>query len=321
MSSLEQKILSQPWEFELMQVVRLLEGASPAPGVGEGPPSLEPLRLRPEKSLGFPPAQVAGVEQEDSPKGIQRWVVTQQVMGLYGVGSPLPAYIPQMIAQAYQDPDPLRDLLDIFNHRLVSLYYRVWKAHQLWAGGQVELMLAALVGAEHPGEGWRVAPARLLKYAGLVGPGQRSAAGLEALVEGYFGLESVEVVEFYPVKVALRPHECTRLGQGPQAHSRLGLQSILGREVVDHTGTFLLRLGPMDLETMKRFMPGGVAFAELVFLVGLYTRRALGFVIEYLLETEQVQGLRLGDGEGALGWGSWLGQPKGRVAGVKVGVV
>ncbi len=329
MSWLRDKLLNQGYAFELFQAIRLLEDLYPqAPPLGgEGPAAEEKVHLRPHRGLGFPPAEVHSIQHLraswQAPAG-ERWLVTQTLMGLYGVNSPLPSYFAEMVAQAYQDPDPLRDFLDLFNHRMLSLYHRAWKKHRL--ATQVDptgpdrftLALCALLGHQEvpSDQQWEVAPTRLVRYCGLLGAGPRPPGGLETLLADYFGLEGVEVIPFHRRRLRLPPRDRTRLGARQGQHHRLGQSALLGESIRDSAGQFLLRLGPLDLATFRRLQPGSPAFRELLFLVRLYTRGRLEFVLELVLPREKAPPARLG--QCVLGRECWLGSPRHRRARVRL---
>lgn len=50
-------------------------------------------------------------------------------MGLYGVESPLPTHYSDDIAQRREGVEATEDFLDLFNHRLIAQYYRIWRKY------------------------------------------------------------------------------------------------------------------------------------------------------------------------------------------------
>jgi type VI secretion system ImpH/TssG family protein len=232
-----------------------------------------------------------------------------------------------MIAQAYQDPDPLRDLLDIFNHRLIPLYYRAWKRNHPAAGmdpgapDRLTLALCALIGQEpgSPAGDWVVAPERLLRYAGLLMGRSRPGGGLETAISDYFGIDQVKVQPFLERRVRLHPWETSRLG-APGRNNRLGRSLVLGEWVNDVAGQFRLSLGPLSLQSFQKLQPGQPAFNELIFLVNFYTRHQLDFELELILDREDIKPFVLSAkwGLNPLGRYSWLGRPPRRTASVYI---
>lgn len=322
MKDLRQKLLTEGYAFEFFQAVRLLEDLEPGrvPCGAQGPYQDEAVGLRPNTSLGFPPGDIHKIERDVNPRTKRAyWRITQNIMGLYGTNSPLPSYFAEMIAQAYQDQDPLRDFLDIFNHRLLSLFYRAWKKHDLSQSGDLGHVsgmvgsLCAMIGKQPDtsDRDWKVAPQRLLRYAGLLSSGRRPAGGLEAMVSDYFGIEQVRVEQFLRRKVRLAKNDLSRIGDSG-ANNQLGGTLVLGEHVYDVGGQFKLCLGPMDVKSFLALQPGRPSYLELVFLVKLYTRQQLDFVLELILDSDQVEPLRLAGKESrhTLGRYSWLGTPQ-----------
>ena len=97
----------------------------------------------------------------------------------------------------------LRDFLDIFNHRLISLFYQAWEKYRFGASyerGQrdaVSQRLMDLVGLGTSGltQQQDVRDESLLFYSGLLSHRPRSAAGLEQMLADYFQIP-VEAQQF-----------------------------------------------------------------------------------------------------------------------------
>src|SRR5512146_1022934 len=125
------RLFREGYMFDFFQAVRLLErffpeGKSPGEAVDIAE---EQIRFRPHNGLAFPATDVRGVEHLE---GVQeRARITATFMGLYGIGSPLPVYFYDSVATETEESKPLRDFLDMFNHRLYSLFYRSWRKYRL----------------------------------------------------------------------------------------------------------------------------------------------------------------------------------------------
>lgn len=323
MNDLRKELLNRGYAFEFFQAVRLLEALTPgaAQAGGQGPYSQETVHIRPNRDLAFPAGDIQKIEMlPDNPAGRDVWRITQNFMGLYGVNTPLPPYFAEMVAQNYQDPDPLRAFLDLFNHRLLGLYYQAWKKHHRAASvnparpDKLTMALCALIGQE-PGAGredWLVAPERLVRYLGLLAGRTRSAAGLEAMISDYFGISNVRVSPYLVKKYRLRPKDITHIGVEGR-NNRLGQSVVLGRRVDDVAGQFRLSLGPLSPASFDKLQPGEPAYMELVFLVHFFTRHQLDFELELILNSEDVKPFKLSSQHetNPLGRHSWLGNPQG----------
>ena len=105
-----------------------LEQLRPQPGGigGTSSPSRETVRFRANPALGFPPEEVAAIAAPT--REGDRIVVTANLLGLHGPASPLPPSFTERIVLA--EDSTLRDFSDFFNHRLLSLLFRVWKHYR-----------------------------------------------------------------------------------------------------------------------------------------------------------------------------------------------
>ncbi|MFT6916473.1 MAG: type VI secretion system ImpH/TssG family protein [Motiliproteus sp.] len=210
-----------------------------------------------------------------------------------------------------------RDFLDLFNHRLISLFYRCWKKYhpefqyQAGATDDFSRWLFALMGA--PDAQARQASAlcwpRLLGYLGLLSMQARSANTLTAVVSGYFEGIPVEVEEHVPRWAYIPDAQRCRLGLGC---SVLGDTVSLGARVRDRSGKFLVRLGPLSKSAFVRFLPTGEDHAALRELVIFLMPQQLLFDIELRLAAEAESqpdlssSFALQAGGGQLGWSTWL---------------
>src|SRR6202040_296448 len=82
-------------------------------------------------SLNFPPSQIYEVQkQPDAPP-----LMTVTFMGLTGPSGILPRHYTEMLIRLDRESRTaeryiLRNWLDLFNHRLVSLFYRAWEKYR-----------------------------------------------------------------------------------------------------------------------------------------------------------------------------------------------
>jgi len=309
-----------PRRFSFFQAVRLLERAAAGaePLGGDGPPSAEAVRLRSSASLAFQASDVTRLERREDAEGGPRWHLTTTVMGLVGASSPLPAFYSEDVLQ-YETrfapaEDPARRLLDVPGHRFLSHLYRSW-ARCRWAlayrpGARDETsrrMLALLgLGAGPRGARPAVPPARLLRYAGLLGRRVRGAGVLSAALSDWFGRVPVRVEQCVPQRVEVPEPDRLRLGR--QACT-LGADAVLGASVADRAGRFRVVVGPLgSRRDYERFLPGSPRARELDALVGLFVPDPPDWDVEVRLRGPAVPRTQLtGDGGASrLGWTTWL---------------
>lgn len=325
--ALEERIPREAHAWSFFQIVRALAATAPGASVpgGGGPARAENLRFRPALSLGFAPSGVAGVERledaEEDGAPTPRWRVEVNFMGVYGPASPLPNHFTEDFLHTPHEPDPARDFVDLFHHRMISLFYRAWEKYRYplryGRGGRDPLTqrMLCLAGLGTPGmqDGARLSLPPLLRTAGLLADGHRSAAGLECFLRVQLGLERVRVVACAPRRARIPHAQRLALGKGDV---QLGCSTVLGERLADRAGAFRIVVGPLRLPAYRRFLPGGEDLARLVRLARLYVRDPLDFSVVLRLEEAEVPGLRLASPDPQpLGWASWV-SPTGREEGV-----
>ena len=129
--TLEEALQETPYRFDFFQAVRLLENQRPdRPRVGKSQHSHEdPARFGQEPTLAFPASTLNPFRslRQASPA---RMVVN--FMGLFGPHGPLPMHLTEYARERLlHDKDAsFSRFLDIFHHRMISLFYRAWAANQ-----------------------------------------------------------------------------------------------------------------------------------------------------------------------------------------------
>lgn len=313
-----EELLAEPHHFSFFQAVNLLERANPdaVPVGGDGPAAREIVRFRPEVGLGFPAASIASAELVQSTDfwggEESRYRLTANIFGLYGAQSPLPNHYAEDILQEQQDDTTVRDFLDIFHHRIYSLFYRVWQKYRypvqfrLGMEDDFTRRFLALVGLGSPEvqQAAGLEPRRLLRYAGLLVQRPRSSAALAALVADWFGGIRTEVTACTGRWVNIRPDDRNRLGQ---QGCRLGEDMVMGERVYDRSGQYQLSLGPVGLAAYLRLLPDGEDHDLLNKLTRFFVTDNLDAELEVRLLGSEVPPLQLdSDQPPRLGWTSWL---------------
>lgn len=304
-------LLEKGRRFSFFQAVRLLERIRPGSvHVGrQGPAARESIRLRPSKSLGFPRSDLESVEiLEDS----GRYQITSTFLGLYGSTSPLPTYYSQELLWQDDSENCVRDFLDLFHHRLLSLFFRCWTKYRYFvrymAGGTDEVSgnLLSLVGLATDGlrAASPVSPVMLIRYAGLITQRPHGAEALRAILTTWFGGLRIEVCQLVHRWVRLPLNRRNHLGR---SSTTVGEDLVLGARVSDRAGKFRVVVGPVGWERFQRFLPDGDEFAVLVALTRLFVTDPLEFDVEVRLKGDEVPRLRLGGASPyRVGWTTWV---------------
>ncbi|MBU2550296.1 MAG: type VI secretion system baseplate subunit TssG [Proteobacteria bacterium] len=314
------KLLESGHRFSFFQALRLIELIHPeAPRLGgRGPAAREIVRLRPDLSLVFPKSDLKAIEREaGTPEGLERFLVTVGFLGLYGSVSPLPTFYTESI---YADDDPdavrVRRFLDVFHHRLTSLFYRTWWKYrytvQFEPDGQDEFSrrLLPLTGRAETPALRDVPRMELLASLGLLTQLPRSAASLERFLAAFFDHVPVRVIQCIERWVILKPDQKNALGR---RNAELGLDCLAGEKVRDRRGRFRVRLGPLGFEAFLSFTPKGEQFKLLCGLVQLFVMDPLDFEVEVVLKGDEARPMQLtARAPNHLGWTSWLVSAPGK---------
>ena len=320
---LKAHLQESPTSFEFFQAVRVLERLLPDRGpVGTFlRPSEEVVRFTVNPDTSFPASEIQTLQVEDGHPA--RMGVN--FMGLTGPEGVLPYCYSLLISERIRERDTApRDFLDIFHHRIISLFYRAWEKYRFAVSYERDQQdrltqhLKDLVGLGEPGLQDRlgIRDDAVLFYTGLLGPQQRSAAALEHLIGDYFGVPaSVEqfIGGWYPLSATT---ECT-LGDEGDPSEQLGWGAVAGEEVWDPQARVRLRLGPLTRSQYEDFLPFGSAYDPLRTLTRFFCGDQFDFEVQLILARDEVPPVILGDeGPGSpLSWCTWMrSQPFSRNA-------
>jgi type VI secretion system protein ImpH len=324
---------AEPHRFDFFQAVRLLGLLRPdrTPVGRTARPSRETVRFAAKLGLAFPPSSIheltglkagAGDDPADDPPPR----MTVAFLGLTGPSGVMPHTYTELVQERRRAGDAgLAAFLDLFNHRLISLFYRAWEKHRLLVADEqaglhataagrpnddgLGRQLMALIGLGLPDlRGRRGLPDSVpLAYANLFARRQRPAVMLSAMLRDYASFP-VEVLQFQASWLVLDPADRSKMGR-LGAFNRLGVDLVAGGRVRDIQGRFRLRIGPLGLAQYRALLPGGPSLRPLAELTRLYVDGELSFDIQLVLKAGQVPPCRMGAGPGAgarLGRDAWL---------------
>jgi type VI secretion system protein ImpH len=342
--------------FDFFQAVRVLEfwhreRAAARPGAFE---PLEPVGrddfprevawFRAVPSLSFPstaiarahaPRSAAGRSQvpEVSEARAQVSIIPAHAaeifvtfFGLTGPSGVLPLHYTELLLRRIREKDTTsRDFFDLFNHRLISLFYRAWEKYRLVVGYERSRLdqnqtpdlitrgLYCLVGMGTSGLQNRltVDDEVFVHYAGHFAHDPRTADALESLLTDYLGM-SARVIQLHGQWLKLDGENLTMMPFGAMPagqNNQLGVSLILGDRVWDIQSKIRIRLGPLKWRDFRSLMPDGGGLLRLYQLVRTYIGPTLDFDVQPILEPQEVPWTRLSPkpGQGAyLGWNTWI---------------
>ncbi|KIQ00944.1 MULTISPECIES: type VI secretion system baseplate subunit TssG [Pseudomonas] len=299
-----------PWNYDFFQAMRRIECEYPErPRLGHSVRLVDdPLRLGQKPDCGFAPSTLASVIHDST--GTPR--IEQFFFGLTGPNGPLPLHLTEHARerQRHHGDATFKRFLDVFNHRLLTLFYRAWAearptVSQDRAGDDYwSPRLGALSGrGMHSlmGQG-PINDAARYYFTGHLAAQTRYPDGLQAILSEYFGVP-VALEEY--VGQWLQLPEYSRLGAST---CTLGVDLCLGTHVWDRQHKFRLRMGPLSLAQYRRLLPDQPLLAELAAWVAEYVGEELDWDTNLVLKQEEVPQANLA-GDYRLGFDTWLGTP------------
>ncbi len=328
--SLESELFTEGYRFSFFEAVRLLARIYPdraLPG-GLSHPSRECVRFRERISMEFPASEIHEMIRPADPARPAAMIVA--FIGLAGPMGVLPShYTEALIEREALNDGALADFLDLFHHRLVSLFYRAWEKYHFVVPYERAALAArhtgnapgaatqdALttnlfdligMGTKHLRGRLRIPDLAMLRYAGLIAQRPHSATALSALLSDYFEIP-VQVRQFMGKWLRLE-HASLSYMRRPGTHNTLGFGAVAGDAVWNFQAKFRVIAGPLTLERYVELLPDGDAYAEMVEWTRFFAGLALDFDIQLVLKADAVPWCRLRDsGPDAprLGWLGWL---------------
>ena len=318
--------------FDFFQLVRLLEASRPEcsrVGLSVSPQD-EAVRFEQIASTSFPPGDLRRLEAraDDQPP-----TLSVHHFGLLGPHGPLPNVLTDYIVQriAYRDTTWLQ-FVNVFNHRLISFYYRSWamanKAvdydrasvnkdladkETIPQGQRFRGYVSCLSGNAKPDTAARdrsLEDALLFLAGRLVFP-TANVEGLESMIESFFGIR-VRVETFAPRWMPVPVQDKWSCG-ATGVPGMLGVNTILGGRLLDYQNNIRVVVGPLSWRDFKRLLPPKAdgqprqrsSFHRLCALVKRYTRDQFFWDLQLVLDRKHVPRIRL-NGKRSLGRDTWL---------------
>lgn len=281
-------------------------------------PQQEPVSLKADTDTAFPASEIASWNHEtDTPE------VKVAFFGMFGPSGALPQHYSQLINDRARVKDfALRDFLDMFNHRLLSFFYRCWEKHQFpiayetsRATGREDAVtgaLRALIGLRTEGLWDRLSlpSSDFLFFSGHLSNRRPTASAVQAMIQSAFNVQA-QVVQFVGQLMLIPLSEQTRMGTQPFGFSignHLGVEAIAGQRVWDFQNKFRIRIGPLTLKGFLEFNPGSQKLRQLFDLVRSYVGPQYDVDVQVVLKRNEVVTAQLDSPlSGNLGWNTWLG--------------
>jgi len=310
--SLTEALRDKPYGFDFFQAVRRLECAHRnLPRIGHSQrPQGDPVRFCQNVSLAFAPSALDAY-YEAADERAARLVVN--FFGLLGTNGPMPLVITEYVYDRLHNhrDNTLTSFLDVFNHRMISLFYRAWACNQQSVShdrkeeDRFAVYIGSLFGIGEDSFRNRdaVPDVGKLHYSGRLVCQTKNAEGLREILEDYFGV-TVEIEEFVGQWIELpQEHRC-RVGESAE-NSRMGCTLVVGSRFWECQQKFRVKFGPMNFSDYQRMLPGGDSIRRFIAWIKNYVGDELSWELQLILSAAEVPRIRLGK-MGQLGWSTWI---------------
>ncbi|MDQ2928238.1 MAG: type VI secretion system baseplate subunit TssG [Pseudomonadota bacterium] len=321
LAALFEALVRAPREHDFFAVLRHVESLHPdLPRFGFAlRPSQEALRLGQDAELAFAPAALESFDMQARP--VPRLGV--RFFGLLGPQGPMPLHFTEYTRERlrFRGDATLARFLDMFHHRLLTLFYRAWAQAQptVHHDRPGDDRFATWLGASFGSEGEAATPRSLpnqarLFQAGLLGMRSRHPEGLSKLLREYFRVP-VRIEQHVAHWMDLDREDRSRLGfsrsrpeRSAVAAPQIGVSTTSGSKWRDRQYKFRLAIGPLTIARYMDFLPGTRTWLRLREWVQQYTGLDLRWDVELALAGSEVPEPRLGRSI-RLGVTAWIGRP------------
>lgn len=306
------RLREEPWKFDFFRALRVLENEHPElPKIGESViPAQDSVQFTQQTEMVFASSTLGEFTQDASDA---RPKLSVRFFGLLGANGPMSLNLTTYaLERSHNQRDgTLVSFLNIFHHRMISLFYRAWALCQKSVDYDrpVTSRFAGYIGSFF-GFGEQtllnkdsVLDRSKIYYAGRLAPQSRCASGLQDILSDYFGV-AAEIITFFGHWIGIPDDLRTRLGIHPE-NATLGCSAILGSHQWDVQNRIRVRLGPMDFSRFRDFLPGAQSLQRLADWIGFYTGNQFFWDVQILLKAGEVPATVLGSGS-MLGRTSWL---------------
>lgn len=339
MTNLVRQMRKEPHRFDFFQAMRLLRIAALTTdevprgrSVGEDyGPDKEFVRFRTLSTFRYPaqPMRSISTSYRELDDNLEEHPVTEMVvtfMGLTGPHGVLPRHYTQLLIDRIRERDfALRDFLDLFNHRVISLFYRAWEKHRFPVVYESTALqrarrgddlftrcLYALTGHGLPGLRQRLETSDelFLYYGGLFAQRRPTAVSLESMLVDYLGVPA-RILQFQGQWLYLTVSDQSSLPTAEGSENRnnqLGQNVVIGRRVWDIQHRFRVHIGPVTYAQFRRLMPSGDRLARVCQVIRTYVGPSYDFDLQVVLKSTEAPRCCLGNGgvPSRLGWNTWL---------------
>lgn len=302
-TSVKDNLFEDACGFNFFKAVHLLEGYSQDKQIGKLlSPKKDAVRFRVEPGFSFPASDIQALQNGHAhPKP----VMTVNFMGLIGPNGVLPQWYNAYAQERNHGNDfSMTDFMDMFHHRLISLFYRAWKKYRLAENYSKEgtdpitKTLSRFVGmgeeeekadSEFAGSAKR----RLIYFTGLASRSVPTTFAIETVIANATGVP-VNVEQFVERMIPIHDEDKTCLGR---ANGTLKKNALCGSRFRDVSSFFWVELGPMPWKKYMAFQPRSRNLEMVKKLIAYISGIEYEFKIRLILKGPDIPSMQLGGGK------------------------
>lgn len=314
-TSVVHRLFKYPYDFSFLQAVRLFQKLLPKGEIIGTTlnPSEDPISFSGRYTYSLPSSDIYRVYvAENKP------VMEVNFWNIAGPHGALPNPLSEKVVERIREGDlALKEFIDIFNHRLLSIYYCVAQKYSFVLSPKNSIqtttghMLCAIGGIDpHQDKYLSLSTTDLAQYAGIVWQRPRSAAGLEQILSDYFQVP-IHIEQFVGAWTDINRRQRSFIGRRRGRNHRLGRTTFLGKRFWQAGHHFIVHVGPLTAEQFHQFIPTGTAYVEMCDMIKFYSPLELTFQLKMSLKEKEnlvALGFDNPSRENRLGWTAVLGE-------------
>ena len=145
----------------------------------------------------------------------------------------------------------------------------------------------------------------MLSYAGMLVGRSRSPQVVSGIISHCFDIEDVEIKQWQKRIIPIPQTQQMQLGM---QNMSLGSDTVIGDQIADCMGKFVLCLRGLSEEKFADFLPSGKDHQSLLTLIEFTLREQMAFDLELVMKPGETKPMQLSlESPPSLGWFSFVG--------------
>ncbi len=308
-----EEMITDPQKYDLLRAIYLLERiASYKEKNLDEKEVRKQIRIKGVTTLNFESSDVSSIQYDKKKKDLI--TLATPFFSFTSNSGPLPQTFCELILDRDRKKDyATSDFLDIFLHRLVTLFYQGKKKRDpslAWekdSQTSIEKIVDSLASLGRSSTEFKTfSDVQWLRHAGIFGGAPRSSSNLITLIRNRMNLNHINCCEFTGSwsDIALQQ---SSLRAGYES-AVLGKNAVLGKKSWNLSSGLLIEIKKLDMRTFLSLLPTGKKYAELVKLIYRFLPRNISILLKLYLGQKDKKNCKLSkQSTMRLGWNSWLG--------------